>query len=71
MNRLESRSRTRFGGMKTPMVECQAIDHVKVRIRRKPRKRRESTAKTVQRWAHLLWQEAPELIYWGGFMGKE
>ena len=26
---------------------------------------------TVKRWGAAVWQEAPELIYWGQFMGKE
>ena len=28
-------------------------------------------ANTVKRWGAAVWQEAPELIYWGQFMGKD
>ncbi len=28
-------------------------------------------AETVKRWATMLWQEAPELIYWGQFMKED
>jgi N4-gp56 family major capsid protein len=28
-------------------------------------------AETMKRWAKEVWREAPELIYWGKFMGKD